>query len=330
MKARAQVARVREGDPSLALFAIMATVLTWGLVSPLIKSANVSGEALAFYRLSIGAAVLIALVRASGRSLRGDSLKLGLLAGALFGVNVLCFVFSIKLTTVANATLIGALQPAIVLVVAGRLFGEIVRPIDIACVLVAMLGVSIVIVGSAGTPEWNPLGDALAVAAVLTFTVYFLVTKRVRATSGTLEYMTLVHIAAAIVVIPAIFARPGELVGLGPRDWAIVLFFALVSGTLGQMVIGWAQRYVDVSLSSLMLLGVPVVASVAAWLMLGEALGPVQIIGGAITLAAIATMVLKRPAPVTTIQPVETAVPSGAHAVADDGGRADAYSSTAP
>jgi drug/metabolite transporter (DMT)-like permease len=303
MTARAQVARVRDGDPSLALVAIMVTVLTWGLVSPLIKSADVSGEALVFYRLSIGAAVLIAIVRANGRSLRGDSLKLGLLAGALFGANVLCFVFSIKLTTVANATLIGALQPAIVLIVAGRLFGEIVRPIDIACVIVAMLGVSIVIVGSAGSPEWNPLGDALAVAAVLTFTVYFLVTKRVRATSGTLEYMTLVHIAAAIVVTPAILAQPQELVGLSVQDWAIVLFFALVSGTLGQMVVGWAQRYVDVSLSSLMLLGVPVVASIAAWLMLGEALGLIQIVGGAVTLAAIGVMVLQRPKAPTEVVP---------------------------
>jgi drug/metabolite transporter (DMT)-like permease len=300
----ARMARVRDDAQSAALLAIVATVLTWGMASPLIKSASIGGEALVFYRLWIGAFALFAFVRLSRRVLRENAWRLALLAGALFGANVLCFVFSIKLTTVANATLIGALQPALTLLVAGRLFGEIVRPRDILCVALAMAGVSIVIVGSAGTPEWNPAGDALAVCAVLTFTVYFLVTKHARATSGTVEYMALVHIAAAVVVTPTVLARPGELVDLQARDIAIVLFFALISGTLGQLVVGWAQRYVDVSVSSLMLLGVPVVASIAAWAMLDEALGPVQIAGGAITLAAIGAMVWQRPGPATEIESV--------------------------
>ena len=39
-------------------------------------------------------------------------------------MNLLFFVLAIKMTTVANATLIGALQPAIVLLVAGRWFAS--------------------------------------------------------------------------------------------------------------------------------------------------------------------------------------------------------------
>jgi drug/metabolite transporter (DMT)-like permease len=295
---------LREQDQSLALLAIVATVVTWGLVSPLIKSASVSGEALVFYRLWIGAFVLLAFVAYSRRSLREGAWRLGLLAGVLFGANVIFFVFSLKLTTVANATLIGALQPALTLLVAGRLFGETVTGRDVTCVAAAIAGVAIVIVGSAGTPEWSPVGDALAVAAVLTFTVYFLVTKRARATSSAVGYVTLVHVAAAMVVTPAVFIRPHELVEVGARDIAIVLLFALVSGTLGQLVVGWAQRYIDVSVSSLMLLGVPVIASVAAWLMLDEALGPLTIVGGAITLAAIGVMVFRRTTPAPVMEPV--------------------------
>ncbi len=251
---------------------------------------------MAFYRLWIGALALVAIVAVLlRRPVHTAVWPWGLAAGALFGVNLILFVTSVKTTTVANATLIGALQPAIVMVVAGPLFGETVTLRDIVFTAGAIAGVGIVIAGSAGTPEWHPAGDLLAVGAVLTFTAYFLVSKRVRATGGTLEYMTVVHLVAALVATPAIAFRPDELGGLDTRDVLTILFFALVSGTLGQVVIGWAHRYVDVSVSSLMMLGVPVVASIAAWAMVDEALGPVQVAGGLVTLAAISGMLWRRP-----------------------------------
>jgi drug/metabolite transporter (DMT)-like permease len=221
-------------------------------------------------------------------------------AGVVFGANLLLFVVSVKMTTVANATLIGALQPAIVLMVASRWFGETVSRREVACVGLAITGVAVVILGSTGAPEWNPAGDALAMLSVLMFTAYFLVSKQARATVGTLEYMTVVHLVAAVCVTPFVLGQPSELVSFGFVDVLIVLFFALVSGTAGQLVIGWAHRYVDVTVSSLMMLAVPVVAALTAWFMLGEALGPVQILGGAITLAAIAAMI-RRPSGASTI-----------------------------
>lgn len=284
-----------QASGALALPAVAATVITWGFASPLIKGASVDGGALVFYRLAIGAIVLLSIVAITRRSIRAAIWPWGLLAGLLFGVNVICFVTSVKMTTVANATLIGALQPAIVLLVAGPLFGEHVTGRDVACVGLAIAGVGTVIAASAGTPEWHPAGDLFAVAAVLTFTAYFLVSKRVRATGGTIEYMTIVHTVAAIVVTPLALAHPNELGGLGTQDVLTILFFALISGTLGQMVIGWAHRYVDISISSLMMLGVPVVASVAAWATLDESLEPIQIAGGLVTLLAIGAMVWRRP-----------------------------------
>jgi drug/metabolite transporter (DMT)-like permease len=272
----------------------MATVVVWGLASPLVKSASVGGAALSFYRLWLGAVALVLVVGALRRSFRDLPWRWGAIAGVFFGVNLLLFVSAIKMTTVANATLIGALQPAIVLLVAGRWFDERVTTRDIACVAFAILGVGIVMLGSAETAEWHPLGDFLALLSVLTFTVYFLLTKRVRETEGALGYMTVVHLIAALVVTPAVLFDPSGLGGLSTRDIAIILFFALVSGTGGQLVIGWAHRYVDVSVSSLMLLGVPVVAAAAAWVMLDEALTALQIAGGILALLAIGVMVWRR------------------------------------
>lgn len=275
------------------MLAIIAVVIVWGFASPLLKYASLSGTALAAYRIWIGAAALVLYMALRGRRPDIASLRWGIPAGLLFGANIVCFVLGVKLTTVANATIIGALQPAITLMVAGPWFGERITRREVACVALAIVGVAVVIVGSSGVPEWNPRGDLFAVAAVLTFTGYFLISKRARVTVGTLDYMTVVHCAAAIIVTPIALATPGDLAMSDATDIGIVLFFALVSGTLGQVVIGWAQRYVDVSLSSLMLLGVPVVAALAAWPLVGEALQPLQIAGGVIALAAIGAMILR-------------------------------------
>lgn len=281
--------------PWLPVGAVAAAVTTWGIASPLIKLTSLGGPALAFYRLAGGVVVLVAVLAAVRQPLTARGMRWAALAGVVFGLNMVMYVLALKMTTVANATLIGALQPAITAAVAGPLFGERITRREVACIGIAIGGVALVIAGSTGSAEWNPAGDALALFAVLTFTAYFLISKHARSHVGTLEYMTGVHIAAAIAAAPIALSDPGGLWPLETKDVLIVGFFALVSGTLGQFVIGWAHRYVDVSLSSLMMLGVPVIATLAAWPMLGESIGPLQFIGGAITLAAIGAM-LRRPA----------------------------------
>jgi drug/metabolite transporter (DMT)-like permease len=57
------------------------------------------------------------------------------------------------------------------------------------------------------------------------------------------------------------------------------------------ILVNWAHRYVDVSISSLLMLLVPVVAGIAAWVILDESLTLVQVAGGVVTLAAILVIV---------------------------------------
>ena len=166
---------------------------------------------------------------------------------------------------------------------------------DIACVAVAIAGVAIVILGSTGRAGLESGGRLLALLAVLTFTAYFLLTKRVRARGGTLDYMTVVHLVAGDRGDAGRSSAIRRSCGLSTRDIADRAVFRAGVGDGGSWC-RWAHRYVDVSVSSLMLLGVPVVAAVAAWAMLDEALTPVQIAGGVITLLAIGAMVWRRAA----------------------------------
>ena len=63
------------------------------------------------------------------------------------------------------------------------------------------------------------------------------------------------------------------------------------TGVGSHILINWAHPYVDVSVSSLMMLAVPVVAGIAAWVLLDESMTALQIIGTLITIAAMVGVV---------------------------------------
>jgi len=271
--------------------AVAFAISSWGLGGVLVKALGVGGLTLAFYRLWLGAALMVGILAASGRRVTLASLRAAAPAGLIFGVNVAFAFTSIRHTTVANATLISALQPALVLLVAGPLFGERVTRRDVGWTGVAIAGIAVVIAGAEGSPEWSPFGDTLAFAALITFTAYFLVSKRVRETTGTIELMAVVQLFAAVVVTPIALLAPGGVDRPSAADWLIILSIVFGTGVGAHLVVNWAHRYVDVTVSSLLMLLVPVVASVSAWLFLGESLSPLQVAGSAITLVALLAVV---------------------------------------
>ncbi len=75
-------------------------------------------------------------------------------------------------------------------------------------------------------------------------------------------------------------------------DWVRLLALA-VGGTLGHLGVNWAHRHVTLTTSSLLTLAVPVVSSTVAWFVLDEYLSVVQWVGAGVTLASLATVVVR-------------------------------------
>ena len=108
---------------------------------------------------------------------------------------------------------------------------------------------------------------------------------------GTLEYMAGVQLFAALVVTPIALVPPGHVDVLERLDWVYLAIIVFATGIGAHILVNWAHRYVDVSISSLMMLLVPVVAGVAAWVILDESLTVVQLAGSTVTLGAILVIV---------------------------------------
>src|SRR5439155_9544180 len=154
---------------------------------------------------------------------------------------------------------------------------------------VSIAGVVVVVVGSSGSPSWSLRGDLFAVGALMCWTVYWMVSKRVRETLPAFEYMSAVTIAAALVVTPVALGS-GRVAGVRWQDWVwLVLFVAGAQG--GHTILAWSHEQVDVSVSSLLILIEPVVSSVVAFLVLGEALPAIAIAGGVVAIGAIGMVI---------------------------------------
>lgn len=279
------------GSAALGAGAVGLAVVSWGFVGIVVKLATLGGLAVSFWRLWLGSAVMVAIAVALRRRPSLDALARSALGGVLFAADVALFFSALKLTSVANATLITALQPALVLVVAGPWFGERVGLADVGWTALAVGGVGLVVVGASGSPAWSPAGDGIAFLALLAWTGYWLASKHARRTLGTIEYMTGVQLVAAIALTPVVLlAGPGLRPPAG-GDWLWVAVLVLGPGVTGQSLAAWAHRWVDVTASSLMTLGVPVVAAAAGLVFLGERLHPLQIAGGLVVLTAIGAII---------------------------------------
>jgi len=276
----------------LPLIAATIAVIAFGFGPLLVRGIDASSAMIVFWRVLLALPVSITVAYATGGRLSWRLLRQAAMIGVCFAISVIASFTSFRETSIANATLIPALQPALVLIFAARMFGERRTRRDIVCVMVSFLGVSaVVLASSSGGNSWY--GNLLAVVNLLVFTIYFLLAKHVRAGNvHSWSLLAAIFVITACIVTPWAIAVDGGVTALpGAEDWLLAIAIVLGPGMVGHGFITWAHHYVDVSVTSTLTLASPVVAIVGAWIVYSESLSAVQIAGAAAVLGALAVLV---------------------------------------
>jgi len=276
----------------LPLIAATIAVIAFGFGPLFVRGIDASSAMIVFWRVLLALPVSIGVAYATGGRLSWPLLRQAVPIGVCFAISIIASFTSFRETSIANATLIPALQPALVLIFAARMFGERRTRADIVCVIVSFIGVSaVVLASSSGGNSWY--GDLLAVVNLLVFTIYFLLAKHVR--TGNVHSWSLlatIFVITAVVVTPWAIAVDGGVTALpGADDWLLVMAIVLFPGMIGHGFITWAHHYVDVSVTSTLTLASPVVAIIGAWIVYAESLSAVQIVGAAAVLVALGVLV---------------------------------------
>lgn len=240
--------------------------------------------------MGLGAAIYLALLVARRRWISSEALRQGWQGGAAFGLTASLMFTALQETTVANATVITALQPLVIMTLAARMFGERFRPELLVATLLTLGGVALVIFGSTSTPAWSPRGDALAFAALFSWVWYFPASKRARNHLDAFTYQTVVLLVGLPIAMGFALITTGSLGRPDAGQWIGILAMALVPGT-GHLLMNWSHAHIPITLASVLTLSVPVLSTIGAAAFIDEPIVAWQVVGMAIVVVGLGWLI---------------------------------------
>ena len=276
---------------SKAFVALSVGVISIGFAAIFIVQAGAPGTVSAFYRMAVGA-VLIALpfasrVRRQDKALPATGVKLALLGGLLFAVDVALWATGITISGATNPTLMANTAPLWVGLGAMLFFGERPRGLFWLGLVIAMVGAAVVLGAAAFRASEFGLGTLFGLLAAVFYGAYYLVTQRGRVHLSTLSYFWISTATAAIILLLFNLLTGRPITGYEARTYVYFLALGLVAQTMGWLTINYAQGYLPASIVAPTLLIQPVVTAIFAVVLLGEQLVAWQIAGGFLVLLGV-------------------------------------------
>ncbi len=252
----------------------------------LVREADVSASASAFWRLALALPLLWALAHLSGDPppRPGPLWRPLVLGGLFFGADLVAWHAGIVRTTLANASLFSNLSAFFLpawLWLAARRWPE--RRVAVA-LGVAALGTALLLGRSFELSARNLAGDLLCILAALLYTGYLLQLGAARDRVGALAALAVATPAAAVL---AGLAAAGGSGRFWPQDWLPVVALAVGSQAMGQGLIILGLARLPAHVAGLGLLIQPVIGAALGWSLYGEALGWPEALGMALVLGAL-------------------------------------------
>jgi drug/metabolite transporter (DMT)-like permease len=222
------------------------------------------------------------------RALPGREIRTGLALGAGgYALQAGCYFVALGRI---EAPLLGLLLytfPALVAVAAVALGRERFGSRHVIAVCLAGGGLTLALAG-ASDGALDPLGVALGLGAALVYSAYILVSDPITRRVRPQLLATLVCTGAAATLLAGSIAlgefRPGELTAAG---WGWLLCLAAVSTVTAISLFFAGLERVGPTMAAILSTVEPLVTILLAFVVLGERLGAMQLLGGALVLAAV-------------------------------------------
>ena len=276
-------------NPALGALLLGATCIA---LSPIFVRVSEAGPtATAFWRVALAVPVLWVLyfLKTKARSQRySGKWPLLLAAGFAFAGDLGFWHTSIKLTSVANSTLLANLASIFVTLAAWMFLKQKPTRLFLTGLAAALVGVGLLVHTSLAFSSTGLVGDALGVVTAMFYAGYILAVKGLRDRGETtLHLMAVTSTITALLLFPVALASGEPMLPLSAFGWWVLIGLALISHAAGQGLIAYALAHLPAAFSSVSLLFQPVMAALFAWLLLYEGLVPLQIAGGIVVLFGI-------------------------------------------
>lgn len=288
-----------------AIALVLLLCLTWGFNQVVVKLLlpEIPPLTQAFLRSLGGLAVvlLVALVRRVSLLTSDGTLRAGLWAGTLFGIEFIFLYSGLLWTTASRASVFLYTAPFFVAFGSYRYLGERLSRLQWAGLALSFVGVAVAI----GVPQPNVdakvmLGDAFMIAAGSLWAATTLIVKASRLRDAPAEKGLAYQLVVSLPILGAAALIGGESIGKFPETWSILLMLYQAVWVVGATFLLWFGMIKTYSASKLSAFTfvTPLFGVAAGYFILGEPL--TAAFGVAAVLVTAGLYLVNRPTPHTT------------------------------
>ncbi len=278
-------------SPTAGLVSLILITMIWGTTFVIVKEAldTISVPLLLALRFTL-AGLLLAWAGWDRRALVP-----ALILGALSFAGFVTQTMGLAITSASNAAFITGLSVILTPVVGRLAWKQSLAARVYTAAFVALVGLALITLRD-GVAAVNG-GDLLVLVTALTYAIYIVylgeVAGKVRGTS--LAFMQ--HVPMALLAWSWALPQVGDLADVPLTTYLAIVYLAAVATALVAIIQTYAQRVVPAHLTALIFVLEPAFAALFAYIVLGERLGLLGWIGGALMLFAMVIAQVRLPAP---------------------------------
>lgn len=291
------------------LLLIVLAAIMWGTTGVATRTvfaiSDTSPLSVAFCRLAFSLPALgIASASLLGRTqlrVKRPHLLVMVVIGVMLALYQAFFFAALQHVGVAVATLVTlCAAPVLVAVLSAILLRE--RPSRrVLLALAAALAGTLLLASpndTAGLGADTLTGVLLALGSAFGYALVALLTRSVAREYHSLQTVTVGFTVGTLVLLPAMLAD-GPKLDFPPLGWTIVVYLGLVPTALGYAIFTRGMRTTSATVASTATLVEPLTATLLAWLLFDERIGPLGLIGAGLLLGAMISL-LRAPQPSAT------------------------------
>ena len=203
-------------------------------------------------------------------SLAPKNIRLVLAAGFLLAMHFIFWFSALKLTSIANTTILGIVAPAFTLLFERLWYNRKLSGITITALLIILVGVIIVQGDDLGSMDSTGLGNIMAILSAVFLGSVFLIGSKVRKTTSVITYTRTVYAVSAIVLLFSSLVLDNPLMGYTTNNYFWLFMLGLIPTLIGHTAFSYSVKFVSPTVIAAFPLGEPIIASYLAWLLFAE------------------------------------------------------------
>ena len=284
-----------DGRSRAGLIAMAAAIVAFSLSTPIVKWAGITGVVLAFWRMWMSVATWWIVLMGQHRPLPDRrTWKLVAPAGLFFGMNISLLFTAVTKTSIAHVEFIATMTPLLVVPAGAFFFSERPNWSALRYGVISIVGVAMVLFFGPSTGTATLGGDLIMLLVLCSWTGYLLFTKRARAQGvDTVTFMACMMPLGLITTVPmAIVLAGDEILSMTARGWLVAGILAILTGMIAHGCIAFAQQHLPIATITVMQTSQPALAVFFAFLILGEEVRGLQVVGMVLVIVGIAAFTL--------------------------------------